>query len=68
MEVTKYWLLMLSGGCLVAVKVANSIFVNQLNAATLKTIRRQVQFYFELSLAQLSPCLFDFINNLQYKI
>ena len=37
-EVTKFWLLILSGGYLiVAVKVASSIFVNQLNATKLSS-------------------------------
>ena len=38
MEVTKFWLLMLSGGyLLVAVKITSSIFVNQLNATNLNS-------------------------------
>ena len=58
MEVTKFWLLILSGGyLLVAVKAANSIFVNQLNTTNLKSSKTQFQFQFELSLAQLSPSL-----------
>ena len=43
---------------LVAVKVASSIFVNQLNAKNLKSSKTQFQFKFELSLAQFSPSLF----------
>ena len=59
MEVTKFWLRILSGGyLLVAVKVASSIFVNKLNATKLKSSKPQFQFQFELSLAQLSPSLF----------
>ena len=58
MEVTKFCLLLLSGGyLLVAVKVASSIFVNELNAKNLKSSKTQFQFQFELSLAQLSPSL-----------
>ena len=54
----KFWLLILSGGyLLVAVKVASSIYVNQLNATKLKSSKNQFQFQFELSLAQLSPSL-----------
>ena len=40
------------------VKVASSMFVNQLNATKLKSSKAQIQFQFELSLAQLSPSLF----------
>ena len=54
MEATKFWLLMLGGRLLVAVRVANSIFVNQLNATQF-----QLQFQLELSLAQLSPSLLN---------
>ena len=43
---------------LVAVKVASSIFVNELNAKNLKSSKTQFQFQFELSLAQFSPSLF----------
>ena len=53
MEVTKFWLLILSGVyLLVAVQVASSIFVYQL-----KSSKTQFQLQFELSLAQLSPSL-----------
>ena len=45
---------------LVAVKVARSIFVNQLNATNPKSSKTQFQFQFELSLTQLSPSLFLF--------
>ena len=51
----------------VAVKVAISIFVNELNAKSLKSSKTQFQFQFELSLAQFSPSLFLFnlyISNL----
>ena len=45
---------MISGGlCLVMVKVASSIIIYQFNK-----YQTQLQFQFELSLAQLSPCLF----------
>ena len=44
---------------LVAVKVASSIFVNELNAKNLKSSKTQFQFQFELSLAQLSPSLLE---------
>ena len=50
-----------AGYLLVAVKVASSIFVNQLNAKNLKSSKTQFQFQFELSLAQLSPSLFLFL-------
>ena len=40
------------------VKVASSIFVNQLNATKPRSSKTQFQFQFELSLAQLSPSLF----------
>ena len=57
----KFWLLILSGGyLLVAVDVASSIYVNQLNATKLKSSKTQFQFKFELSLAQLSHSLFLF--------
>ena len=49
-----------AGYLLVAVKEASSIFVNQLNAKNLKSIKTQFQFQFELSLAQLSPSLFQY--------
>ena len=53
----KFWLLILSDGyLLVAVEVASSIYVNQLNATTSKT---QFQFQFELSF--LKPSLTDII-------
>ena len=56
MEVTKFLLHMLSGGyLLVAVKVASSIFANQLNSTKLKSSETQLQFQFELNLEQLSP-------------
>ena len=42
-----------------AVKVAISIFVNELNAKNLKSSKTQFQFQFELSLAQFSPSLFQ---------
>ena len=44
---------------LVAVKVASSIFVNELNAKNLKSSKTQFQFQFqfELSLAKFSPSL-----------
>ena len=59
MEVNKFWLLILSGSyLLVAVKVASSIFVNQLNETKPKSSKTQFQFQFELSLAQLSLSLF----------
>ena len=46
---------MISGGlCLVMVKVASSIIIYQFNK-----YQTQLQFQFELSLAQLSPCLFN---------
>ena len=45
---------------LVAVKVAGSIFVAQLNATKPRSSKTQFQFQFELSLAQLSPSLFLF--------
>ena len=62
MEVTKFWLLMLSGGyLLVAVKVANIIIVNQRNATNLKSSKTQFQFQLELSLAKLSPSLFSLV-------
>ena len=58
-EIAKFWLFILSGiYLLVAVKVASSIFVNQLNAASLKSSKALFQFQFEQSLAQLSPSLF----------
>ena len=58
MEVTKFWILVLSGGYLLeAVRVVSSIFVNQLNAENLKSSKTQFHFQFELSLAQLSPSL-----------
>ena len=47
-----------AGYLLVAVKVASSVFVNQLNAKYLKSSKTQFQFQFELSLAQLSPSFF----------
>ena len=46
-----------AGYLLMAVKVAISIFVNQLNATNLKSSETQFQFQVELSLAQLSPSL-----------
>ena len=50
---------MLSDGyLLVAVKVACSIFVNQLNVTNHKLSKTWFQFQFELSLAQLSPACF----------
>ena len=59
MEITMFWLLILSGGYLiVAVKIASSIFVNQPNATKPKSSETQFKFQFELSLAQLSPSLF----------
>ena len=62
MEVTKFWLLMLSGGyLLVAVNKANIIFVNQFTSTYLKSSITQFHFLLELSLAQLSPSLFFFI-------
>ena len=45
---------------LVAVKVARSIFVNQINVTKLESSKTQFQFQFELSLAQLSPNLFSY--------
>ena len=51
-----------AGYLLVTVKVASSIFVNQLNATNLKSSKTQFQFQFELSLAQLSPSLSLFIE------
>ena len=44
-----------------AVEVASSIYVNQLNATKLKSSKNQFQFQFELSLAQLSPSLFYYL-------
>ena len=38
-------------------KKASSVFVNHLNATNLKSSKTQLQFQFELSLAQLSPSL-----------
>ena len=53
----KFWLIILSVGYLfVAVKVANSICVNQ--QIILNEVKTQFQFKFKLSLAQLSPSLF----------
>ena len=53
MEVTMFWLLMLSGGyLLVTVKVASSIFVNQLNATNLKSSKTWSQLQFKLGPAQ----------------
>ena len=60
MEVTKFWLIMFSGDyLLVAVKVASSIFVNQLNAKNDKPSKTQFKFQFKLSMniTQLSPSL-----------
>ena len=49
-RITKFWLLILSGGyLLVATKVATSIFVHQPYATNLKSSK--TQFQFELSLA-----------------
>ena len=48
---------LLCGYLLVAAKVASNIFVNHLNATNLKSSK--TQFRLELSLAQLSPSLFD---------
>ena len=49
MEISKFWLLMLCARYLiVAVKVASSIFVNELNAKNLKSSK--TPFQFELSL------------------
>ena len=61
MEVIKF----IGGYLLVAVKVASSIFVNQLNGTKFKSSKTQFQFQFELSLAQLSPSLltFFFLNS-----
>ena len=54
----KFWPLILIGGyLLVAVEVASSIYVNQLNATKFKSSKAQFQYQFELSLAQLSPSL-----------
>ena len=51
---------MLSGGyLLVAAKIAISIFVNHRNATKVNSSKSQFQFQFELSLAQLSPSLFE---------
>ena len=59
MEVTKFWILVLSGGYLLeAVRVVSSIFVNQLNATNLKSTNTKFQFQLELSLAQLSTSMF----------
>ena len=63
MEVNKFWLLILSVGyLLVAIKLASSIFVNQLNEIKPKSSKTQFQFQFELSLAQLSPSLLIIYN------
>ena len=43
-----------------AVEVASSIYVSQLNTTKLKSSKAQLQFQFELSLAQLSHSLFLF--------
>ena len=57
----KFWLFLLSFGyLLVAIKIASSIYVNQLNATKLKSSKAQFQVQFELSLAQLGPSLFIF--------
>ena len=50
--------MIIDGYVLVAVEVASSIYVNQLNATKLKSSKTQFQFQFELSLAQLSPSLY----------
>ena len=42
------------------VKIAISIFVDQLNPTNLKSSKTQFQFQFELSLAQISPSLFSY--------
>ena len=65
MEVTKFWPLVHSGGrLLVAVKVASNIFVNLFNATKLKSSETQLQFQFELSLAQLVVKYFQISSNM----
>ena len=51
-----------------AVKVASSIFVNELNAKNLKSSKTQFQFQFELSVAQLSPSVFFSISEKIFEI